>query len=91
MIATEALVTARVLIETSLEIVETSRRDDGGWWLWHDPNNAVYDPGTIRSAGGSWSAFWSDIDAALDLLERNGWLVTNENGLVSVHPKAGAV
>ena len=86
----KSLINARVLVETSLQIVCSTRRKDGGWILWFDPIESMLDPGTIRSAGGTWEALWNDIDAALDLLEQHGWLVRNESWMVTVSPKGCA-
>ena len=83
----KSLIKARVLIETSLEIVSSTRREDGGWKLWCDANATSLSLDVISKIFGSLESYWSNIDAALELLDKYGWLETNDSELVTINPK----
>ena len=80
----DELRSARVLIETGLDVSLIERRHDGGWILWHDPIMAT--PGAIPDSAppGMRDQFWGRVEAAMNLLEENGWLIASDTGLVTV-------
>ena len=80
----DELRSARVLIETGLDVSLIERRHDGGWILWHDPIMAT--PGAIPDGAPPECAdqFWASVEAAMGLLEAHGWLITSDTGLATV-------
>lgn len=66
----ERLTNARITVETMLNIVHADRRTDGGWVLWHDPEEMSGIPADADDA----KAIWLEIDAAISALDEAGWL-----------------